>query len=539
MSTKNENNNIKGYPRYTKSEDPILGKPYELYENGKSFEESIIDENPDIPGRTVTVEEYSKHTRTFNDIRDPNSNIFRYGLFYDVHSSIEDPTLLGFTCEIDDTENSPLFGTGEYSARAFIQKYSSMPEIASRETILDQFQKNIKMLFKNQQSIKTLESDLPYVKSHYLERIAGLKVLNNKFTKYKEDFLNFTLYEDVTMFTQYLAELYNNLAYSYRNGKMMIPENLLRFNLVIKVSEIRNFKTVVKSIYNQTDSESSKRTLVNINSSNIKYTLYDCNFDFIESQNHNDEIEMSGIGKSTSSTNNMDMKLYFKNVTKAFKSQMIDDLDASTNGRTDMNNREYDVRNQFNNSSFFKEEESQPDFNIKNSSDNDYKKNDGQSNLTKGTSVLSQEERDKKRNIVSKNMANNSNISDTIDKSSLKGKAKKILNKEKNNLLRSLDRYKDQRVRDFKQLQDSLKDAGLGALQDLKEGALSKFREKRGELLNLLINEIKEDIGLTQITPENVYTGTFDPNSVDNIIKDLGSTVGNSVEDFIRGFNNF
>jgi len=543
MAVENKNNNMKGYPKYSPSEDPKLGKPYDLYGNDKSFKESLNTENPDVPGHNVTAEDFSKRTRTFNDVRDPNSNMFRYGLFFDEYSSVEDPTLLGFTCEIDDSENSPLFGTGEYSARAFINKYSNMPEIAARDTLLTQFQRNIKMMFKSQESTKTSESDFPYVKAHYLEKVVGLKVLSNKFIKYKEDELVFTMHEDVTMYAQYLAQLYNNLSYSFRNGKMMIPENLLRFNLVIKITEIRNFKTVVKRVFDATDGESSKRTLINVNSSQLRYTLYDCNFNFFESQNHGDDIQVGGIGGSVTSTSNMDFKLHFKNVSRFFKSEIVDDLQGTTNGRTDMNDREYNPRIHLDSSAFFKEAETQPDFGIDREPVNDFKKNDGPSNLEEGGKVYNQQQRDQNRTLSSPNMAGDPDLNENLqfdnNGNTLKGKAIKLLNKEKADLLNSVNRYKDSRIRDFGKLQQSLVNRGLGAVQDLKDGVLQRFREKRGELLNLLINELREETGIIQITPVNVYSDTFNPNSVQSIINDLGSTVGSDLEDFLRGFNNF
>jgi len=540
-------NKIKGYPKYADSEDPRTGKPYELYGDGKDISEADLESGWGV-GPEVSTEDYALGKgRTFNDVRDPNANVFRYGLWYDIYSNVEDPTLLGFTCEIDDSENSPLFGTGDYSARAFIEKYNGMPEIAARGTLLTQFQRNIKMMFKSMESTRTSESDFPYVKSHYLERIVGLKTLSKKFADYKEDEIVFTMHEDVTMFAQYLARLYNNLAYSYRNGKTMIPENLLRFNLVIKITEIRNFKTVVRELTEGAQPEDSLRKMININSAQLRYTLYDCNFDFFESQNHGDDMQISGIGSSVPSTSNQDFKINWKNVSRFFKSEVIDDLSGSTNGRTDMNDREYNPRINLDSSAFFKEAESQPDFDIDRNPDNDFKKNEGPQNLKPNQSTNNQAQRDENRNKASQSMQTDPNLNDNLQfddaGNSLKGKAKKLIQQEKEKLLRSVERYKDSRVRDFQQLQNSLQDRGLGALQDLRDGVLERFRRQRGDLLNDLFEDVREDLeqelGLKFITPENVYTDTFDPNSVQNVINDLGANVYGDFEDFIQGFNNF
>jgi hypothetical protein len=53
------------------------------------------------------------------------------------------------------------------------------------------------------------------------------------------------------MWSSYLTYLYNNLTYSYENGRELIPENLLKFNMYIKISEIRNFTSTEK--FNSTD----------------------------------------------------------------------------------------------------------------------------------------------------------------------------------------------------------------------------------------------------------------------------------------------
>ena len=535
---------IKGYPEYAPSNDPRLQQQYELYGKDTSFEDANLAAGWGV-GPTVTAEEFELGTpRNFNDVRDPNANMFRYGLWYDIYSNVEDPTILGFTCEIDDSIQSPLFSTGPYSAQAFIEKYSFLPEIAARAQILEQFQINIKMMFRSLESTRTNSTDLPYVKSHYLEKITGMKSLSNKFIKYKEDALLFTMHEDVTMYAQYLAQLYNNLAYSYRNGKTLIPENLLRFTLKIKVTEIRNFKTVVRAVFDDTDRETARRSLININSSGIKYSLYDCNFDFFESQNHGDEIQIGGIGASVASTSNMDFKIYYKVASRLFKSEVIDDLSGATNQRGDLNDREYDPRTRFDRDAFFKEADSQPDFSLDvREQENDFANNEGETQLTPANNVYNAPQRDENRLKSSQNMQTDPQLNDNLQSDStgnnLKGKFNRIKDKAKGDLLNSVDRYKDARIKDFKKLQKSLISRGLGALQDLKEGLLEKFRRKRGDLLNQLIGELKDEVGIVQISPANVYTDTFDPNSVQSIINDLGAGVGGDLEDFLRGFNNF
>lgn len=533
MADVDNQNKVNGYPDYNNSNHPKTSQKYNLYKDDLDFTES--DKSGLSYGNGTSPEEYAlSQDRTFNDVRDPNTDIFRYGLWYDLYSNVEDPTLLGFTCEIDDSENSPLFGTGPNSAAAFIEKYSGMPEVGVRDRILQRFQKNIKMLFKSMESIETKSTDFPYVKSHYLEKVVGLKALSNKFTKYKEDNLAFTMHEDVTMFAQYLAQLYNNLAYSYRSGKMIIPENLLRFNLTIKITEIRNFKTIVRELTKDSTPEDTVRKLINVNSSQLRYTLYDCNFDFFESQNHGDDMQMSSMGGSVTSTANMDFKLFFKNVTRYFKSEIIDDLRGDTNSRTDLDDYNYNPRIFVDSTNFFRVPESQPDFDIDRNPANDTKRNPGPSKLQDLKTSVNPTQSDKNRNLQSPGGANNNIFNGNTGKESIK----KLINKEKQNLLNNLELYKEARIKDVELLKQTLLTNVNKGLDNLKAGLAEKFRRNRAELLNQLLYEIKDDIDYT-IYPENVYDQEFKPNSKENVIKDLKTNVYDNIEDFIRGFNQF
>jgi hypothetical protein len=49
--------------------------------------------------------------------------------------------------------------------------------------------------------------------------------------------------EDVKMTAQYLSSLYNNLTWSYKNMKRLMPENLEYFDLLINIAEIRQTNT--------------------------------------------------------------------------------------------------------------------------------------------------------------------------------------------------------------------------------------------------------------------------------------------------------
>ena len=230
----------------------------------------------------------------------------------------EDPTYLGFEVLFLSNE-SPLFNYDngnigvKNSALQFIQKYSNIPEIAQREKILILFLQSLKDIF----SI-SMDSSLGHKntknKKHYVETIIGLEKLNNKMVEYEKNLITITLTEDVSLRTYYLAELYNNLIYSYKNQRKLIPDNCLRFDMIIKINDIRAFKFHTNNQNKVIDTKTY-----------IMYKLHDCNFDFVESQSHKQAITMAGQSKFDTAANNLNLKISYKSISKTFSSNLIDE----------------------------------------------------------------------------------------------------------------------------------------------------------------------------------------------------------------------
>ena len=134
-------------------------------------------------------------------------------------------------------------------------------------------------------------------KIYYLKKISGLDNLVEKgvsvnsdkvksMVDYGNDVIKLTLYEDTSINTGYLASLYKLLSWSRRNGRQVIPENLLRFNVDIIVTEIRDFERVVKSKDNKDLIAYADKTTKYI------YHLYDCQFQF-DNLSHGNDIDMT------------------------------------------------------------------------------------------------------------------------------------------------------------------------------------------------------------------------------------------------------
>jgi len=151
----------------------------------------------------------------------------------------EDPLLPGFQLFIDPI--SPLFSNDENtnSVQSFLNKYVGLIDVSNRVDLWNQFKTIVYTIFD--QVVNNAEMAAPVNMPYLINKIDGLENLKKKMIKYGEDKITITLSENVAMLAQYLAELYNNLVYSYKDQRYMFPENVLRFDLYIKITDIRNF----------------------------------------------------------------------------------------------------------------------------------------------------------------------------------------------------------------------------------------------------------------------------------------------------------
>jgi hypothetical protein len=85
-----------------------------------------------------------------------------------------------------------------------------------------------------------------------------------------------------------LAYLYKLLYWSKPNGKNIVPENLLRFNCDIVISEVRHFNRVRKGVTN------GDLEVVKDNLSRYVYTLNECQFWF-DQPAHDNDVDLGSI----------------------------------------------------------------------------------------------------------------------------------------------------------------------------------------------------------------------------------------------------
>ncbi len=263
-------------------------------------------------------------------IVDGNSDVFRYGIFRYDGSGYEDPTYLGFTIEID--QKTALF----QEVRPFLEKHgANRVEHNSRIPVYDEFVNRVVSIFNSQESVSGPDERSVFIKSHYINSVSGLDLLSKKFIDWREDALTLELHEDVAMYTTYLTRLYNDLIYSYETGRQMLPENLLKFNLHIKVSEIRNLTSIGRLLSNDATDQEVAIALKN-NVTCITYKLHDCEFDMFESAPHADQILQGGIDSPHPAHSTVPLKIYFKSVSRRIYAPLIKGSIALNDNRSDL-----------------------------------------------------------------------------------------------------------------------------------------------------------------------------------------------------------
>jgi len=237
----------------------------------------------------------------------------------------EDPVYFGFEIIIN-TQTSPLFN-GELEK--FIDQFGGdYTEIESRRLIINQFKNEILRYFRfdtgltlteRYDSTKNILATDAYgqnfpskPKRYYIKKISGLSKLieanasesKKSFVDYGKDKLIITFYEDTTLNLGTVASLYKLIYWSRLRGKSIIPENLLRFDCEIIISELRDFVSLRKS--------GNMLEFLKSNLTRYRYQLFECQLWF-DKMTHPDSIDLTETLKSTD-TYDVDMDFKYSNM---------------------------------------------------------------------------------------------------------------------------------------------------------------------------------------------------------------------------------
>jgi hypothetical protein len=234
-------------------------------------------------------------------------------------SDNEDPVSFGFDIIIDYA-NSPLFNG---SVENFITNVGAdIQELNSRLNLIKQFKSQFFKFFKIDTPGSLSETPPIYTagkqkaRTYYIKKITGLDDLSEsinydapkQFVDFGKQYLTLTLNEDVTINMGYLASLYRILTWSRLNGKKMFPDNLLRFDMSIIVTESRKFNRVKKN-----GNGNGYDQFADVISRYI-YRIYECQM-FFEKLSHDDSIDMTKLDLSEG----FDFRIAYKYSTLKFE----------------------------------------------------------------------------------------------------------------------------------------------------------------------------------------------------------------------------
>lgn len=326
---------------WTEANGPIpTRKVYQMFEDTST---DFFKHGLHIDGRTsIKTDKNTLHTSDGSNAspQDPH----RLGAFVETPYENTDPVMFGFEIVMHGS-TSPLFNGG---VEDFIQKFGfgvgaggvTLKEVASRKDIISNFKQQFFKFFKSDSPITSTGTDIPadrFYLGYYLKKVSGLENLSESntseksksFVDYKKDVIKLSFTEDVSLSIGSMAYLYKLLYWSRINGKNIIPQNLLRFDCDIIITEIRNFTRVKKSM-----SGANGVDILKDNLSRYVYSLYECQM-FFDKMPHESEID---IGSPAKSYDSYDMTFNYKFASMRFEKwvpKFTSDNAGSANSKPD------------------------------------------------------------------------------------------------------------------------------------------------------------------------------------------------------------
>ena len=318
---------------------PEIGDNYSTRDYYLIFNDSSQDyfkHGLHIEGRTPI-----KTALNDRNVYDGSDSGLRLQNFVGTSHEQNDPVIYGFELVIDALSSPLLNG----SVEDFVNGYKNVSEIISRRNIIYDFKRQFQKIFKTKGSIFYDKDQPPVLMSgasnkyaestdqssiyrggkktylgYYLQKISGLANLieantgekNKSFVTYETDKITLSFLEDVSGTMGALAHLYKLLYWSKPNGKNIVPENLLRFNCDIIVSEVRNFNRVRKAL------DTGDIEVLKDNVSRYIYSLKECQF-FFDKLPHEDSIDLGGIKVYGDGQAAYDVSFNFKYSTTKFE----------------------------------------------------------------------------------------------------------------------------------------------------------------------------------------------------------------------------
>lgn len=320
LTTQERFNRSKSYPNFKDN----IPDPYDYYST-RDYYLLFNDSSTDYFKHGLQVIDNIANVRSEKNIKETwdgsESGIpQRLSEFKNTPYENNDPVIFGFEIIIDAVSSPLLNG----SVENFIEQFNGISEVGARKYVMSDFKEQFKKIFKTRGNVYTdstangqyktsitntnytnvetntnvFETGRKSYMAYYLKKIGGLENLietNSPSKKkylvdYRNDILKLTFTEDVSLSIGTLAHLYKLLYWSKSNGKNIIPENLLRFNCDIIISEVRNLSRVRKAL------DTGSLEVVKDNVSRHIYSLRECQF-YFDMTSHDNEIDLSSESK--------------------------------------------------------------------------------------------------------------------------------------------------------------------------------------------------------------------------------------------------
>ncbi|MFV2014581.1 MAG: hypothetical protein ACC656_04090, partial [Candidatus Heimdallarchaeota archaeon] len=309
------------------------------------IEGALVTDPPQSFARLIDLNR-SKFTYGINDYVNHNVD----SMYDDVVDKIEDPTILSFTLEID-RNSSMLFEDDEAGflrrllspapqMTQFLnfrkQEYSGfINSLEGFNSLLDlnpymsheQVWRQIKATFiKFFNSFDTdANTATNKTKAYYIKEISDVNNLDKVWTgkgegkKFELDYITVKMVDDVKMSARSMAMFYNTFKYHRQSGKEMIPENLLRFNMWIKISEIRNYTSLRQYIKGNNSAREIIRAIKK-DVTSLYYYVQDCEFDF---DNIHSKDKHTYSAEAPTDAETLTFKIRFRRAHRVFKPTLL------------------------------------------------------------------------------------------------------------------------------------------------------------------------------------------------------------------------
>lgn len=222
-------------------------------------------------------------------------------------TSIDDPTYLGFSLRFDIS--SPLFNTG-------VSNIPSIPKLNDNSSLFTNIDgsnttQNDQLIPRDESAIgyllkvgETTRADylrsfiqgireINFKRPYYWQTIEGLPEAWNKTFNIEDPYSGSTEDEGITigclealdLKISALFNLYKAAVYDAKYKRIILPKNLINFNVYVDILEIRKFKTVRKrlTVENPTirpdENRQNTLKLINENTASITFLFEDCVWD--------------------------------------------------------------------------------------------------------------------------------------------------------------------------------------------------------------------------------------------------------------------